>query len=527
MLSIDSQESEIRRAFVGRPEIDVVNTFRESFSAKAPGRPIFNDMLKRIEKGEAEGIITWHPDRLARNSLDGGRVIYLLDQGKLRDLKFSTFTFENNSQGKFMLSITFGYSKYYVDALSENVKRGNRAKVERGWRPGNVPLGYRNDKETRTILPDGEHFEAMRRVFGLMLTGTHSVRSVLRIATEEWGYRLPNTRKYMGRPLAQATLYKALGNPFYAGQFRWNGRLYPGKHPAMITMDEFLRVQQLIGRPGTEKPQQYSFPFTGMIRCGACGLMVTAEHKVNRFGSRYVYYHCTKHNKGTRCDQPSIEGKALEEQFEAFIRRLTIDETAAVGLTSRITEEISTPHVLNHDAIDREMGEISAQVANLKTLRIRDLIDDKDFVARLDELTIAEAAIADRRAKAEESRDWIEPGKLLVSFNNLAISWFRHGTEAIKRHIVDAVGSNYTLTYKKLNGEAVEPFALRAEQPQFLYWCGYVDDVRTRFEQSDPKLLDLIEKVRAIKAMVEEAARTEVRLLSEAHEQESRTDEVA
>ncbi len=58
---------------------------------------------------------------LARNSIDGGRIIYLLDRKVLNNLRFASFTFENNPQGKFMLSITFGYSKYYVDSLSENV----------------------------------------------------------------------------------------------------------------------------------------------------------------------------------------------------------------------------------------------------------------------------------------------------------------------------------------------------------------------------------------------------------------------
>ena len=69
-------------------------------------------MLRRIERGEVDGIIAWHPDRLARNSMDGGKIIYLLDNKRLKDLKFATFTFENNPQGKFMLSIIFGYSKY-------------------------------------------------------------------------------------------------------------------------------------------------------------------------------------------------------------------------------------------------------------------------------------------------------------------------------------------------------------------------------------------------------------------------------
>src|SRR5579885_1507870 len=171
--SIDSQQRELARLFGAQDVIDIVDTLKEAQSAMTVGRPVFNDALDRIERGEAEGLIAWAPDRLARNSVDGGRVIYLLDTGKLKDLKFATFTFENTPSGKFMLSILFGQSKYYSDALSENVRRGIRTKLENGWLPNMAKTGYLNDPATRTIVPDPERFPLVREMWELMLSGAY------------------------------------------------------------------------------------------------------------------------------------------------------------------------------------------------------------------------------------------------------------------------------------------------------------------------------------------------------------------
>ena len=80
MRSIEDQIAELR-AFAKQENLNIVDVFIEKQNAKIPGRQIFGEMLKKIEHGEADGILAWHPDRLARNSVDGGQIIYLIDCG--------------------------------------------------------------------------------------------------------------------------------------------------------------------------------------------------------------------------------------------------------------------------------------------------------------------------------------------------------------------------------------------------------------------------------------------------------------
>lgn len=74
ILSIDSQINELER-FAQHAGLTINKVFRESKSAKAPGRPVFDEMMFEIQNNRPAIILCWSLDRLARNPVDGGRLI--------------------------------------------------------------------------------------------------------------------------------------------------------------------------------------------------------------------------------------------------------------------------------------------------------------------------------------------------------------------------------------------------------------------------------------------------------------------
>ena len=177
VLSIEAQLAELQED-AAKEKLEIVASLCEAKTAKEPGRMKFAEMLSLIERGKADGIVSWHPDRLARNSVDGGKIIHLVDRGLIRSLKFPTFWCEPTPQGLFMLSIAFGQSKYFVDNLRENVKRGLRQKIRNGVWPGWAPVGYLNNPKTRGVDIDAEKYRLVKKVFELYATGNYPLHSL-------------------------------------------------------------------------------------------------------------------------------------------------------------------------------------------------------------------------------------------------------------------------------------------------------------------------------------------------------------
>ena len=243
--SIDSQIDELTK-LAKRDGLEIVEILSESQSAKAPGRTIFNKMIERVFAGEAQGIICWKLDRLARNPIDGGQISWLLQQGTIKHIQ----TFERSyypTDNVLMMSVEFGMSNQFIRDLSVNTKRGLRSKAERGWYPSYATLGYIHNpykaKGEKEIIKDPERFDLVRKAFDLMLTGIYSPPSIIEKANEEWGLRTK-----LGNKVARSTIYRIFTDPFYYGFYEYpkkSGNWIQGKHEPMITEAEYDKIQAL------------------------------------------------------------------------------------------------------------------------------------------------------------------------------------------------------------------------------------------------------------------------------------------
>src|SRR3972149_10691011 len=143
VLSIEAQIDELRM-LAKRENLSIVEEFIEKRSAKIPGRPIFNDMLSRIQNGEAQGIVCWKIDRLSRNPVDSGRISWLLQQGTIAKIVTHDRAYLPHDN-VLLMSVEFGMANQYIRDLSVNVTRGLRQKARMGIYPSTAPLGYLND----------------------------------------------------------------------------------------------------------------------------------------------------------------------------------------------------------------------------------------------------------------------------------------------------------------------------------------------------------------------------------------------
>jgi DNA invertase Pin-like site-specific DNA recombinase len=349
-LSIEKQDNQAKQIFERNPELLPIYLPPEERSAKTPGRPIFNDMMSRVENGEVRYIAVWLLSRLSRNPVDGGRVIYALDTGKLLAIYTPTRVYRNTPDDKMVLAIELALAKKNNDDLSVQVKEGFETKRTHGQYPGPAFLGYINAiirPGERNIVPDPEKAPKVIRICEMAATGLYQVDDLWKEA-----HNIGLTSR-KGNPISKQTLIDMLQRRANTGVFHYSetGEWHQGSYKPLISVELYDKIQIAMGwlKPrNSEKPHTTTgrhYLYKGLFLCKTCKFNVTAYTKPKKLASgkeaEYIFYTCTKKSKKIKCKEPQLSGLLLEQEIKTGMQEYEISEADGIECNSWLASTIT------------------------------------------------------------------------------------------------------------------------------------------------------------------------------------------
>ncbi len=285
--------------FAAHAGLHVLHVVQEKMSAREYGRPRFNNLLMAIkgleildglpkEKrklGQPDGIIAWHPDRLARNMRDAGEIIELLDSDVIIDMAFVMYSFHNDSSGMEHLAMEFARAKGYSDKLQDNVMRGLIEGETKG--KGQKPLSPAYEVIRKEDENHNDHLKIVasdlhshwRDVYRWRLEGKTN-EEIARLLVEENGYvhRKKKNGKWYNVNIDKNYVGLHLKNPIHCGWLVPKkskeprradlAAIYPLQYgedfPIVVTVEEFKKVNPNLfketAKPTRAVPRRSAYP---------------------------------------------------------------------------------------------------------------------------------------------------------------------------------------------------------------------------------------------------------------------------
>ena len=476
-LSVDAQKREIENRFPNLKIIDVVVETKSAF--KPNNRPLFDDALARIENGDADGFVSYHPNRISRNEIDAAKITYSLRSklSNLKDLKFVNYTFENTPEGIMMLQMALSQSQYESAKQGRDVSRGMVQKIiSKQERPGQVPQGYIkvpvldengqliiNPKDKKIVTrtdKDPKRYDLVQKMWRMVLEQVYTPSQIRKIVNEEWGFTTRKTRKMGGNPMTSSLFYKILNNQFYAGYLVHNGDTHIGNHEPMVTLDEFDMVQAILGKKGRPRPTIYTYAFKGLIKCGECGCSVVAKtnNKIIKSTGKvatYVHYYCTRKSEKRPCTQNKYTRvEDIETEIDLELAKYTIDPEFR-DLAVKILRKNNLVEVKDRNSIynmqQKNRKQLQSRLDKIVDMYTGDMLDEEEYRLQRDRIK-RDIEKTDQQLRGTEQRaeNWLELTEKAFDFVTYAQVRFENGSVEQKRDILMTLGENLQLKDKKL-----------------------------------------------------------------------------
>jgi site-specific DNA recombinase len=440
--SLDTQER-LLGDYAEKNNLEIVKKIRESKSAKTDGnRPLFLEMLEFIQEGNADAILTVHTDRLARNLIDAGHIIKMVEIGSLKEVRTLTGTYNNHISLLYM-GFDFVFASHYSRDLSVKVKAGNESKILKGEYPTNAPLGYKNIPNA--IIPDPTKSIFITKAFELYSTGNYSTKTLTK-ELNELGF---TTKK--GHKISKSVTHRILSNQEYLGLIVRKGVPYQGNHQPLVSKQLFDCVQEILNNKNKSRRQKHNFLYRDFLSCAMCGCKITAD----KAKQTYTYYHCTN-GKGL-CDQHKkyLNEKTVQDLFNEYLQNHQIDEE-----TASLSLEVYKDELMNENKFDvqqekslkQELKKIEENSQELLEMRFNKEIDKETF-AKGNEKLLARKKEIEKELLGETKENLGTTFELLDTIKVRACNLqevFNTDDIEVKRDLLNSLLSNCFIADKKI-----------------------------------------------------------------------------
>ena len=443
ILSLDAQERELLD-IAKKHDLNIVKILRESMSAKSAGRPVFNEMMRLIETGKIDGILCWKLDRLARNFVDGGKIIDSLQKSIIKEIRtYEAIHLPNETV--FLLAMQFGMANQYSRDLSVNVKRGNREKLAQGGWPNHAPFGYLNDKATTSIVIDPIRSKYVQRAFDLYLTGSHGFKEISDILHAE-GLRTRTDKKVL-----KSHIQRILSSVFYTGLMERDGKYYQGKHEPLISKETYDKAQDVMHNRTRPRPQRLFFPLRGFLKCENCGCAITASTKKG-----HQYYYCTGNREGCNEHKVYMRETYLYDKVSDVLQKLDFTEQKIEVMYQAAKEKLEFNSGYNEKILTTLQSHLDAlktkESVLLDTLLAeqitKELYDTKTLDLYNQRISLTKQI---QETKSKQPACVLEPTKNLFLEASRAKKEFMTGDDFKKRNVLEKLCWNLSLKEKNIH----------------------------------------------------------------------------
>lgn len=341
-------------------------------------------------------------------------------------------------------------AQYYSDAISDNVKRRFEQKLRDGEWIRQAPMGYKN-----TVTPEGKKWveidplpaKAVKEAFELYASGNSSQREIARIWRESYGYQVGSSK-----------IDQVLKNPFYYGEMRVGGKLYPHKYDPVVSYELFKAVEN-VGKGYKIKKHRWGglpYAYRGLISCFTCGCKITFEKKKGK----YIYGHCTQ-SKGKH-DAPYILEDKLTSQlmnlFEAI--QIPLSDYVAVSEALRSSHEdkkAASKALLS--TLDTEITKYQRRIEKVYEDYLDEKIPEALYEKKFAEYREAQKKLQNKRQTFELVDDsYYGSVSHLLKLSRDAPKLFEKANNEQKRTMITTVLSNLVLEDDQLRWEYKKPF---------------------------------------------------------------------